>query len=548
MSVVGFDFGNETCVVTVARQRGIDVVLKDGSRRETPAVVCLGEKQRFIGTAGAASTMTNPINGISQIKRLSGRQFSDPELQKDLVGFPFCVTEDQDGYPLINVQYLCETRSFTPTQLLGMVLSNWKGIAEKNLGAAVVDCCIGIPVYFSDLHPVDDQAVWVFTMNKSEDLHEEKWFKSPSCALSSKLKFCISDACDSVYQTSCSFSEQLLVIVVSYKGGTKKFSDTRNSFIVLFHQYKFGDAYLGTTIEIVDVTFATYFNDSQLQAINDASIIAGLNILRIITEPIHIISAYDLAHKATSVWEKMVLIFDPGGMTLDVHILMIKWSVFEVTTAAELEIYLGDVLINEWKSTSFAKWRLVMILVMGLVMIFGEEQVNQVQFDGASSVRCPGVATTEFGADFYINRLHIGAFLVEVLKYELKTTYGEGAKQFLLDTHVYCWLHKSDDDDLYLINFEVGTIQYESHMIPWQQSIKYHREIQALLMMLLFETILLNSYLNLDDHVSLVRNINKFIMFSLPRPPEVGDLEDKVDFKGKECYVLNYVIIRSLGT
>ncbi|CAM8905077.1 unnamed protein product [Rhodiola kirilowii] len=459
MSVVGFDFGNETCVVAVARQRGIDVVLKDGSRRETPAVVCLGEKQRFIGTAGAASTMTNPINGISQIKRLSGRQFSDPELQKDLVGFPFCVTEDQDGYPLINVQYLGETRSFTPTQLLGMVLSNWKGIAEKNLGAAVVDCCIGIPVYFTDLHPVDDQAVWVFTMNKSEDLHEEKWFKSPSCALSSKLKFCISDACDSAYQTSCSFSEQLLVIVVSYKGGTKKFSDTRNSFIVLFHQYKFGDAYLGTTIEIVDVTFATYFNDSQLQAVNDASIIAGLNILLIITEPIHIISAYDLAHKATSVWEKMVLIFDPGGMTFDVHILMIKWSIFEVTTAAELEIYLGDhVLTNEWKSTSFAKWRLVMILVMGLVMIFGEEQVNQVQFDGASSVRCPGVATTEFGADFYINMLHIGAFLVEVLKSGLKTTYGEGAKQFLLDTHVYCWLHKSDDDDLYLIDFEVGTI------------------------------------------------------------------------------------------
>ncbi|CAM8957305.1 unnamed protein product [Rhodiola kirilowii] len=151
MSVVGFDFGNETCVVAVARQRGIDVVLNDESKRETPAVVCFGEKQRFIGTAGAASTMTNPKNAISQIKRLIGRQFSDPELQKDLAGFPFSVTEGLDGYPLINVQYLGETRSFTPTQLLGMVLSNLKGIAEKNLGAAVVDCCIGIPVYFTDL-------------------------------------------------------------------------------------------------------------------------------------------------------------------------------------------------------------------------------------------------------------------------------------------------------------------------------------------------------------------------------------------------------------
>ncbi|PON36007.1 Heat shock protein 70 family [Parasponia andersonii] len=151
MSVVGFDLGNESCIVAVARQRGIDVVLNDESKRETPAIVCFGDKQRFIGTAGAASTMMNPKNSISQIKRIIGRQFSDPELQKDLKSFPFAVTEGPDGYPLIHARYLGETKAFTPTQLLGMVLSNLKGIAEKNLNAAVVDCCIGIPVYFTDL-------------------------------------------------------------------------------------------------------------------------------------------------------------------------------------------------------------------------------------------------------------------------------------------------------------------------------------------------------------------------------------------------------------
>ncbi|GLU22182.1 hypothetical protein SLE2022_382750 [Rubroshorea leprosula] len=151
MSVVGFDFGNESCIVAVARQRGIDVVLNDESKRETPAIVCFGEKQRFIGTAGAASTMMNPKNSISQIKRLIGRQFSDPELQRDLKSWPFNVTEGPDGYPLIHARYLGEMRTFTPTQVLGMVFSNLKGIAEKNLNAAVVDCCIGIPVYFTDL-------------------------------------------------------------------------------------------------------------------------------------------------------------------------------------------------------------------------------------------------------------------------------------------------------------------------------------------------------------------------------------------------------------
>lgn len=151
MSVVGFDFGNETGVVAVARQRGIDVVLNDESKRETPSIVCFGEKQRFIGTAGAASAMMNPKNTISQVKRLIGRQFSDPELQRDIKSFPYAVTEGPDGFPLIHARYLGEMRTFTPTQVMGMILSDLKTIAEKNLNAAVVDCCIGIPVYYTDL-------------------------------------------------------------------------------------------------------------------------------------------------------------------------------------------------------------------------------------------------------------------------------------------------------------------------------------------------------------------------------------------------------------
>lgn len=151
MSVVGFDLGNESCVVAVARQRGIDVVLNDESKRETPALVCFGDKQRFLGTAGAATSMMNPKNTISQIKRLIGRPFSDPELQRDLKALPFSVTEGLDGFPLIHARYLGETRTFTPTQVMGMVLSDMKSIAEKNLNAAVVDCCIGIPIYYTDL-------------------------------------------------------------------------------------------------------------------------------------------------------------------------------------------------------------------------------------------------------------------------------------------------------------------------------------------------------------------------------------------------------------
>ena len=56
MSVLGFDIGNENCVIAVAKQGGIDVLLNDESKHETPTVVSFGGKQRFMGSVGAAST------------------------------------------------------------------------------------------------------------------------------------------------------------------------------------------------------------------------------------------------------------------------------------------------------------------------------------------------------------------------------------------------------------------------------------------------------------------------------------------------------------
>jgi heat shock protein 4 len=151
MSVVGLDVGNENCIVAVARQRGIDVVLNDESKRETPALVSFNEKQRFVGTAASSSLTMTPKNTVAQIKRLLGRNFKDEDVQQDLLRFPFSVTEGPDGAPLIHVQYLGDSKSFTSSQILGMILSNLKSIAEKNLQTNVADCVIGIPVFFSEI-------------------------------------------------------------------------------------------------------------------------------------------------------------------------------------------------------------------------------------------------------------------------------------------------------------------------------------------------------------------------------------------------------------
>ncbi|XP_020230583.1 heat shock 70 kDa protein 16 [Cajanus cajan] len=151
MSVVGFDIGNENCVIAVVRQRGVDVLLNYESKRETPAVVCFGEKQRLLGSAGAASAMMHIKSTISQIKRLIGRTFADPDVEKELKMLPVKTSEGSDGGILIHLKYLGETHVFTPVQIMSMLFAHLKTMTEKDLEMPISDCVIGIPSYFTDL-------------------------------------------------------------------------------------------------------------------------------------------------------------------------------------------------------------------------------------------------------------------------------------------------------------------------------------------------------------------------------------------------------------
>lgn len=151
MSVVGFDIGNENCVIAVVKQRGIDVLLNDESNRETPAVVSFGEKQRFLGSAGAASAMMNLRSTVSQVKRLIGRKFKEPDVQNELKMFPVETSEGRDGGILVHMKYLGATHTFTPVQIMAMLFSHLKEITEKSLEIPISDCVIGVPSYFTDL-------------------------------------------------------------------------------------------------------------------------------------------------------------------------------------------------------------------------------------------------------------------------------------------------------------------------------------------------------------------------------------------------------------
>ncbi|PWA36603.1 Heat shock protein 70 family [Artemisia annua] len=140
MSVVGFDIGNESCVIAAARRGGVVILLNDELKHETPSVVSFGVKQRFFGSAGVASALANPKSSISQVKRLIGRQYKEPSMQKDLMLLPFVTSEGPRGGILIELEYMKEKMMFTPVEILGMLFKYLKQIAEKNLESGVVDC------------------------------------------------------------------------------------------------------------------------------------------------------------------------------------------------------------------------------------------------------------------------------------------------------------------------------------------------------------------------------------------------------------------------
>jgi heat shock 70kDa protein 1/2/6/8 len=118
------------------------------------------------------------------------------------------------------------------------------------------------------------------------------------------------------------------MIVVDYKGESKKFHPEEISSMVLVKMREVAEAYLSKPVKDAVITVPAYFNDSQRQATKDAGTISGMNVLRIINEPTAAAIAYGLDKKSSQ--EKNVLIFDLGGGTFDVSLLTIEDGIFEV--------------------------------------------------------------------------------------------------------------------------------------------------------------------------------------------------------------------------
>lgn len=120
-------------------------------------------------------------------------------------------------------------------------------------------------------------------------------------------------------------------VKVNVKGEDKIFSPEEISSMVLRKMKEVAEGYLGKKITNAVVTVPAYFNDNQRQATKDAGTIAGLNVLRIVNEPTAAAIAYGL-DKTDG--ERQIIVYDLGGGTFDVSLLVIDEGVFEVLATA----------------------------------------------------------------------------------------------------------------------------------------------------------------------------------------------------------------------
>ena len=145
-AVLGIDFGTDNCVVAIARRKGVDIVSNEASQRSTPSIVSFGASERFIGERGFSQRMMNLKNTVSEPKRLLGRKLHDGDELQD-----FTIKLEEENEEVASRVSLCgQDRTFTPTQLVSMILGNLKKIAQADHGSEVIDCAIGVPVYFTE--------------------------------------------------------------------------------------------------------------------------------------------------------------------------------------------------------------------------------------------------------------------------------------------------------------------------------------------------------------------------------------------------------------
>ena len=145
--VIGIDLGTTNCCVAVLEGGAVQIIPNKEGGRTTPSVVGFTDKgERLVGQIAKRQAVTNAANTVYAVKRLIGRKFESPEVQRTLETTPFEIIDSQNGDARIRVQ----GRVYSPQEIAGIVLQRLKAAAEDFLGEAITEAVVTVPAYFDD--------------------------------------------------------------------------------------------------------------------------------------------------------------------------------------------------------------------------------------------------------------------------------------------------------------------------------------------------------------------------------------------------------------
>jgi molecular chaperone DnaK len=145
--IIGIDLGTTNSCVAVMESGKPKVIENSEGARTTPSIVAyMDNGEILVGAPAKRQAVTNPRNTLYAIKRLIGRRFGEPMVQKDIKMVPYSIVQADNGDAWVEVR----GKRIAPPEISAQVLVKMKKTAEDYLGEPVTEAVITVPAYFND--------------------------------------------------------------------------------------------------------------------------------------------------------------------------------------------------------------------------------------------------------------------------------------------------------------------------------------------------------------------------------------------------------------
>ena len=145
--IIGIDLGTTNSAMAYMSGGKPNIIPNAQGGRLTPSVVAVDDKgEILVGAPAKNQAITNPEGTIYSVKRLIGRSWNDPEVQRDKELLPFKMRESKSG----GVEVKMGDKWYTPQEISAKILGKMKEDAEEFLGEKVTEAVITVPAYFDD--------------------------------------------------------------------------------------------------------------------------------------------------------------------------------------------------------------------------------------------------------------------------------------------------------------------------------------------------------------------------------------------------------------